>query len=104
MWSLSFSRLVPALVLVVLGGQTLTNDGMKSRTVPLVASMDCGFGDDGEHTRGATPFLVVKVGPSMMLWSMPVQCERCGRPGSNQGDGRVAEQASLSRADCQIGQ
>ena len=40
----------------------------------LVASMDHGFftdGDDGEHTRGATPFLVVKVKPSIM----PVQCK-----------------------------
>ena len=37
-----------------------------------VASMDCGLfagGDDGEHTKGATPLLV----PSMMIWSMPVQ-------------------------------
>ena len=42
-----------------------------------VASMDYGFftdGDDGEHTRGVTPFLVVKVKPRMMIWSMPVQC------------------------------
>ena len=30
--------------------------------------------------------------------------QRCGRPGSNQGDGRVAEQTWLSRADWQIGQ
>ena len=40
--------------------------------------MDCGFftdGDDGNHTKGATPFLVVKVKPSMMIWSMPVQCK-----------------------------
>ena len=39
-----------------------------------VASMDCGFfagGDDGEHTKGATPLLA----PSMMIWSMPVQCK-----------------------------
>ena len=43
-----------------------------------VAIMDYGFfpdGDDGEHTRGATPFLVVKVKPSMVIWSMPVQCK-----------------------------
>ena len=43
-----------------------------------VASMDYGFftdGDDGEHTTGATPFLLVKVKPSMMIWSMPVQCK-----------------------------
>ena len=42
-----------------------------------VASMDYGFftaGDDGEHTTGVTPFLVLKVKPSMMIWSMPVQC------------------------------
>ena len=41
-----------------------------------VASMDCGFftdGDDGEHARGATPFLVVNVKPSMMIWSTPVR-------------------------------
>ena len=40
--------------------------------------MDHGFftdGDDGEHTRGATPFVVVKVKPSMMIWGMPVQCK-----------------------------
>ena len=44
----------------------------------LVASMDYGFftdGDDGEHTRRATPFLVVKVKPNMMIWSMLVQCK-----------------------------
>ena len=43
-----------------------------------VASMDYSFftdRDDGEHRRGATPFLVVKVKPSMMIWSMPVQCK-----------------------------
>ena len=40
--------------------------------------MDYGFftdGDDGEHTRGATPFLVVKIKPSMMFWSMLVPCK-----------------------------
>ena len=38
--------------------------------------MDYGFftdGDDGERTKGATPFLVVNVKPSMMIWSVPVQ-------------------------------
>ena len=43
----------------------------------LVASMDYGFftdGDDGEHTRGATPFLV-NLKPTMMIWSTPVQCK-----------------------------
>ena len=43
-----------------------------------VASMDYGFfadGDDGEHNKGATPFQVVKVKSSMMIWSMPVQCK-----------------------------
>ena len=61
----------------------------------LVASMDYGFftGDDGEHTRGATPFLVVKAKPSMMIWSMPMQ--RCGGPGSDQGNERVVEQTWL---------
>ena len=40
-----------------------------------VASMDYGFSTDGEEgdTRRATPFLVVKIKPSMMIWSMPVQ-------------------------------
>ena len=38
----------------------------------LVASMEYGFFIDG-HTRRTTPFLVVKVKPSMMIWSMPVQ-------------------------------
>ena len=40
--------------------------------------MDYGFftdRDDGEHTRRATPFLVVKVKPSMLIWSMLVQCK-----------------------------
>ena len=44
----------------------------------LAARMVCGFftdGDFGEHTRGATPFLVVEVKPSMMIWSMLVQCK-----------------------------
>ena len=43
----------------------------------FVASMDYGFfvdGDDGEHTRIATLFLVVKIKPSMMIWSMFVLC------------------------------
>ena len=43
-----------------------------------VASKDYGFftdGDDGDHTRGATPFLLVKVKPSMITWCMPVQCK-----------------------------
>ena len=60
-WSLSVSRLVP------------WHEEQNSLPVP---SMDNGFfidGDDGEHTR-ATPFLVVKVKPSMMIWSMTVQC------------------------------
>ena len=38
-----------------------------------MTSMDCGFftdRDDGEHTK-----LVVKVKPSMMIWSMSVQCK-----------------------------
>ena len=42
-------------------------------------SMDYGFftdGDDGELTRGVTPFLVVKIKPSMMIWSMPALCKR----------------------------
>ena len=58
---------------MALGGRTLTNDGVKNKTVLLVASTDYGFstgGDDGEHTKGATPFLVVKVKPSMMIWSV----------------------------------
>ena len=43
-----------------------------------VASMDHEFftdGGDGEHIRGTTPFLMVKVDPSMMIWSMLVQCK-----------------------------
>ena len=41
-----------------------------------VASMDDTDGDNGEHTKGATPFLLVlRVKPSMMIWSMPVQCK-----------------------------
>ena len=40
--------------------------------------MDYGFftdGDDGEHTKGATPFWVVKVKPSITIWNMLVQCK-----------------------------
>ena len=43
-----------------------------------VASMDYRFfsdGDDGEHTKGSAPFWVVKVKPSMMIWSTLVQCK-----------------------------
>ena len=62
-------------------GGTGQSDAQKRRheeqnSLP-VASMDYGFftdGDDGEHTKGATPFLV-KVKPSMMIWRMPVQCK-----------------------------
>ena len=31
--------------------------------------------DNGEHAKGATPFWVVKVKPSMRIWSMLVQCK-----------------------------
>ena len=50
----------------------------------LVATMVCGFFTDGQEptpignidiTHGATPLLVVKVMPSMMIWSMHVQCK-----------------------------
>ena len=44
----------------------------------LVASLEYGFftdGDDGEHKKEATPFLVAKVKSSMMIWSMLVQCK-----------------------------
>ena len=40
--------------------------------------MDYGVftdGDESEHTRRATPFLVVKVEPSVMIWSTLVQCQ-----------------------------
>ena len=59
-------------------GRTLTNDGMKNKTVCLCEHglwVLHRWGDDGEKTRGATPFLMVKVKPSMMIWSMLVQCE-----------------------------
>ena len=49
----------------------------EQNSLPVV-SMDDGLFTDGydvEHTRGATPFLVVKVKLSMMIWSMLVQCE-----------------------------
>ena len=72
MWPLA------ALVLGALGCQTITDDGMGNKTVCLWRAWDYGFftdGDDGEHTRRATPFLVVKVKPNMMIWSMLVQCK-----------------------------
>ena len=31
--------------------------------------------DDGENTKGTTPLSVATVKPSMMIWSMPVQCK-----------------------------
>ena len=37
------------------------------------ASLEATSRDDGEHTREATPFLVVNVKSSMMIWSIPVQ-------------------------------
>ena len=64
-----------ALVLVALGGRTLPLRRREEQNSLLVASMGYGFctdGDDGEHTKGATPFLVVKVKPSMLIWSMLV--------------------------------
>ena len=51
-----------ALVLGALGGQTLTNDGMKNKTVCLWRAwiaVSSPTETTGEHTRGATPFLVV---------------------------------------------
>ena len=52
-------------------GGTGRSDARKRRheeqnSLPL-ASMDHGFFTDGEHTEGATPFMVVKVKPSMMI-------------------------------------
>ena len=44
----------------------------------LVGSMDHGIftdGDEGEHTRGATSFLVVTVKPRKVIRSTPVQCK-----------------------------
>ena len=75
MWSLSVLRLVPRLCWVH-WAVTLTNDGMKNKIVCLWLAWKCGFftdGDDGDHTRRGTPFLVVNVKPSMMIWSMLVQ-------------------------------
>ena len=90
-------------------GDTGRSDAHKRRheeqNSSLVASMDYGFsthGYDGEHTRGATPFLVLKIKPSMMIWSMLVECK--GRPASNQGNGRDVEQTWVPRVDCQIAQ
>ena len=69
--------------------------------------MDYGFftdGDDGEHTRGATPFLVVKVKRSMMILEQAWLVQRCVGSGSNQGNGRVAGQIWLTGVDCQFKQ
>ena len=69
------------LVLVALGGQTLANDGDRNETVcPWRAWIKELFtdGDDGEHTKGAAPFQVVKVKPSMMIWSMLCAMQRNG--------------------------
>ena len=53
-------ELHPRALVVDVGGSLMEVVG------PSVAECD---------TRGATPFLVVKIKPSMMLWSMPVQCK-----------------------------
>ena len=73
MWSVSIPQICAVLVLIALGGQTLANDSVKSNTVCLWRAFTDG--DDGEDTIGATPFLLVKVRPSMMIWSMLVQCK-----------------------------
>ena len=100
------------LVLVALDGQTLTNDSEKNTTV-FLASMDLGFFTDGQEptpkgdseiTKGATPFLVVKVKPSIMIWNMPVPFKRRGGPGSSQRNCRVVEQTWTPVLDFQIRQ
>ena len=59
-----------AIDAALIGGQTLTNDGMKNKTVCLWQAWITGSSlGDGEHTRGATLFLVVNVKPSMACLS-----------------------------------
>ena len=55
---------------------TLTNDGMKNKTVCLCRAWTTGSSltETTVSTPGPLPFLVVKVKPSMMIWSMTVQC------------------------------
>ena len=70
--------------------------GVKNKTVLLVASMDCGFitdGDDGEHS--------VPGGESQAEHDdLEHACamQRCGRPGINQGNGRVVELTFCTRS------
>ena len=83
------------------------HNGIKSRTVCLWQTwMTGGFfteGDDGDHTMGATPFWC---GENQANHDLEHACamQRRGGPGSNQGNGRVAEQTWLPGVDCQIGQ
>ena len=65
-----------------------------------MASLGCGFstdGEDGEHTKGATPFLGGESQPSIKIEHVCAM-QRCGGAGSNQGIGRVVEQAWLPDA------
>ena len=95
-----------ALVLGALCGQTLTNDGMKNNTVCLWRAWITGSSlTETVSTRGATPFWVLKVKPSMTIWSMPDQCKGV------EDQAAIKETVeSLNRltwlpgVDCQIGQ
>ena len=63
------------LVLVALGGQTLTNDSVKNKTVYLWRAWTIGSSlMVMTVSTPRAPFWVVKVQPSMMIWSIPVQC------------------------------
>ena len=69
-------------VLVAPGGLMPTIDDKKEEQHAIpVARMDHGFFTDGQEqnmrgeTKGATPFMVVKVKPSVMIWIMLVQCK-----------------------------
>ena len=90
-----------ALVLVALGGQALTHESGKNKTMYLW--IDPGFISDDDE--GATPFLLVKVRPSMMIW-LEHDCAMQGRggKGSNQRNCRVVEQTGVPGVDCQIRQ
>ena len=65
-----------------------------------MASKDYGFfidGDDGEHTKEATPFLLVKVKPSMMIWDDQAAIKETVESLNGLGVRHWTSQVSLSR-------
>ena len=72
-----------------------------------VASMDYGLftgGDDGEHTKGATPFFGGESQATHDDLEYACAMQRRGGPGSNHRNGRVVKQTWLPEVSCQVRQ